>query len=178
MVRRCFGETAVPKRPRFALETRLEPTAKQSCPPQGIVQQWVSGPGGTRGERKGETLAGRERPPRKRPSHAQLDLSGRSLLGFFLAGRPRGRGGDGGVRRSRPDRHAPISCSAIRVDIQALCSPKMRGSRGISAQRSQFDLRDVEPAPVRRLAVDFRPVRQLGGTPICRLHTSHPGRIF
>ena len=50
--------------------------------------------------------AGRERPPRKRPSLAHTGLSGRSLPRLFLAGRPCGSGGRRGVRRGTPSDHA------------------------------------------------------------------------
>ena len=59
--------------------------------------------------RKAETPAGRERPPRKRPSRAQTVLSRRSLPGLFLAGRPGGPEGRRGVARRLANRHASLT---------------------------------------------------------------------
>ena len=75
----------------------------------------------------GERWRVRERPPRNWPSLAHTGLSGRSLQGSFLAGRPCGPEGRGGVRCRAPDRHAPL--------------PDFRDSRRSPGMRADLDQR-------------------------------------
>ena len=92
--------------------------------------------------RKAETAAGRERPPRKRPSLAQPGLSGRSLPGLFLAGRPCGSQGHGGIPRGARDRHEPPSGCAARVEVQP-CEPPRNGKCADRlARRAEYHTRD------------------------------------
>jgi len=73
--------------------------------------------------RKAETVAGRERPPRKRPSLARTGHSGRSLPGSFLAGRPCGPRACGGAHRRCPDGPASDAASEVSLTELVACKP-------------------------------------------------------
>ena len=84
-------------------------SAKHSRPWQGLVQQRVTNPGGTAGLSTPKHRRYGSDPPENGPSLHANGLSGRSLPGSFLAGRPGGPEGRRGVARRLANRHASLT---------------------------------------------------------------------